>query len=282
MKTRREELDSLISNTLVNWELPKGKGKEVVKAELLSAIRTKKEKIILFDRRWHWVAAAGLVFVLLSYAVFYSGKVEHVTPFGQQQSIILPDGSSVQINADSRLNYNKYAWLISRNVNLSGEGFFKVTKGSQFKVNTINGTVKVLGTSFNVFSRESNLKVSCYQGKVSVTSDNTSTLITPGEEILVSDTEPTKKVPFQQKDQPEWTEGRFVYAKTPLNEVFAEIERQYNVTIQTSGISDEMQFTGQWDKNMSLNNVLEIVCLPFGLSARSTQEDQYTVSVKNL
>lgn len=283
MKTRMENFDRQISDILNNWHLPRGKGKETVKEELLSAIRTTKREKVISLEKWHWVAAACLTIVLLSYAVFYSGKIEHTTFNNQQVTVTLPDGSTALINAGSSLNYNKYVWLFNRNVNLSGEGFFKVTKGSQFKVNTSNGSVKVLGTSFNVFSRDGNFQVTCYEGKVNVDHQKHSKTILPGEivtlEISGNLTQSSLNKPAHQ---PEWLSGGFSYNNATLSEVLDEIERQFDVYIESGEFASELLFTGQWNKSMGVDNVLEIVCLPFGLTSTEVTPNNFKVRNRQL
>lgn len=282
METRLEELNKRISDSLSEWNLPEGSDKDAVWQKISYSIRTKRGRVISL-KRWHWVAAACVMGVLLSYAVFYSGQISHITSNNNYQTITLPDGSTVNINAGSQLNYNKYTWLFKRNVNLSGEGFFKVTKGSQFKVNTNNGTIKVLGTSFNVFSRKHKLNVVCYEGRVEVSDASNSIEITPGEQVYHVGSNSLEKAAISQElNEPSWLKGRFAYSETSLIDVFEEIERQFNVTINTEDVPQQMRFTGEWNTNMSVNNVLEIVCLPFGLDAVSENTNQFKIESRSL
>lgn len=283
METRLEELDKRISDSLSEWKLPEGKDKTAVWDKISYSIRTKKRGHVISLKKWHWVAAACVMSVLLSYAVFYSGQITHTTLNNNYQTITLPDGSTVNINAGSQLNYNKYTWLFKRNVNLSGEGFFKVTKGSQFKVHTDNGTIKVLGTSFNVFSRKHKLNVACYEGRVEVSTASNAVVIVPGEEVHRLGANSFEKTSGPQEiKEPNWLKGRFVYSETPLIEVFEEVERQFNVEINTSNLPEKMRFTGEWNTGMDVDNVLDIVCLPFGLNKVATSKGQFKIEATSL
>ena len=73
-----------------------------------------------------------------------SSEISHSTAFGEQKVIELPDGSLVTMNSKSTIEFNPDSWESSRILNLSGEAYFKVKKGSQFTVNTSNGDVVVL------------------------------------------------------------------------------------------------------------------------------------------
>lgn len=281
MKTMKE-FEGQVSKTLSNWELPKGKGKDSVREEILSAIRTKQGKVISL-KKWHWVAAACVSVILLSYAVFEFNQVEHFTLNNQQQTIVLPDGSTAHINSDSKLNYNKLFWYINRDVKFSGEGFFKVTKGSQFNVNTTNGVISVLGTSFNVYSRKANMHVECYEGKVGVSNKEASTLLTPGEKANLTTSRTLAKSNIKKEaHEPGWLSGKFSFEKATLGEVIEEIERQFDVSIHSDDSINKLVFTGEWDKSMGLENVLDVVCLPFGLDANKTEYESYSISYKAL
>ena len=80
----------------------------------------------------------------------------------------MPDGSSVNLNAGSELEYTSFNWKKNRVLSLGGEAFFKVKKGKTFTVITKEGNVKVLGTQFKVKSREKLYEVTCFEGKVQV------------------------------------------------------------------------------------------------------------------
>lgn len=282
MKTKMKELEGQISESLSKWEAPEGKGKDIVKKEILSAIRTKKGKVISLQK-WHWVAAACLSGILLSYAVFKFNHVEHFTLNNQQQAVVLPDGSTAKINADSKLSYNKLIWLFNRNVELTGEGFFKVTKGSQFNVNTRNGVVSVLGTSFNVFSRSYNLHVACFEGKVGVSNRLSSTLLRPGEQVVLTNSGTLSKTELKKKiEEPGWLSGKFLFEHATLGEVIDEIERQFDVSINSEKSVNELIFTGEWNKSMSIEDVLGIVSIPFGLEVKPIGPQQYAISQRSL
>ena len=66
--------------------------------------------------------------------------------------ITLPDGTTVKLNANTRIEYPQHFSAGTREVRLSGEAFFEVTKDTlhPFRIETINAAVEVLGTSFNV------------------------------------------------------------------------------------------------------------------------------------
>lgn len=126
--------------------------------------------------RYLSVAASLLVLMGLLYlwraGEFWGQKeIVYTTGFGERSEIELDDGSVVTLNANSTLYWTE-GWNKSkeRKVALEGEAFFKVKKqnGIPFTVHTSDVAVEVLGTSFNVDSREAKTKVYLDEGRVNL------------------------------------------------------------------------------------------------------------------
>lgn len=127
--------------------------------------------------KWMRVAASVAFLIVFGYTVFHwisPDSKEFVTGNGEVQNFELPDGSSVKLNANSKLTWLEKGLLDQdRNVELTGEAFFNIVKNKNsrnelipFKVHTKDLTINVLGTSFNVSSREKFSEVYLYEGKV--------------------------------------------------------------------------------------------------------------------
>jgi len=155
-------------------------------------------------------------------------------------------------------------WYFNRSVSLSGEGFFTVKKGEKFSVSTENGTVTVLGTSFNVLARKSNFKVACYTGKVVVTNSVNTTVITKGE-VVTQSVEQNLIKELVTNTEPTWLTEDYLYNNKQLATVLADISAHFEIKITTSTKINKLSFTGVWNKSMTLDDVLQIVCLPFEL-----------------
>ena len=164
---KREELDKQIDKALSGWEIPSNRNKDAIWNSVITTIGTKRKRIISLEK-WQWAIAASLAAIIVFSAIFYGSAVEYSTDANEKIAISLPDGSTVNLNTNSKTSYNAISWYLNRSVSLSGEAFFSVKKGSQFSVNTNNGVIRVLGTSFNVFSRENDFLVECFTGKVEV------------------------------------------------------------------------------------------------------------------
>ncbi|HEY4786843.1 MAG TPA: FecR domain-containing protein [Bacteroidales bacterium] len=213
-------------------------------------------------------AAAVILLFLGLYGYFHRERITTIITSGAQQtSVFLPDSSEVIMNASSKISYNQAQWKTQRTLKLDGEAFFKVKKGSRFEVVSKHCTTEVLGTSFNIFSRDNRYAVSCFTGKVWVkTADQSSgQILTPGFETLLTD---NKKLIFPQKfvagETATWQKGEFYFRNEPLVNVIHELERQFNVNVVASDVENR-NFTGCFFKN-NLQQALKLVCDPMQLS----------------
>jgi transmembrane sensor len=148
---------------------------------------------------------------------------------------------------------------------MDGEAFFNVEKGKTFTVKTNLADIQVLGTSFNVFARDEQFKVSCFTGKIRVTSGSQSVIITPNETAFLKNNKLVTSRDENVQASAQWRSGEFNYINTSLILVFAEIERQYNVNFVMQNNIDNLYFTGNIT-NKDLVAALDIICIPMNLT----------------
>ncbi len=239
------------------------------KAEALELLRSKLDQTStgkpVRSLRIYWSAAASIALIALLTTIYFykSSSSQIVANKGQQLEYTLPDGSNVTVNADSKISFSESDFTKKRVLKLDGEAFFSVQKGKPFVVKTKTGSVEVLGTKLNVYSRDHELSVSCLTGKVQVTANGQTVIIEPGEKAdLVSGTL-QKTTNIQTNQMAGWRSGEFHFDNVSLISIFEEIERQFNVKIATKGLENRF-FTGSFS-NKNLNEVLETVCLPMHL-----------------
>jgi len=167
------------------------------------------------------------------------------------------------MNKDSEISYSMDNWSENRNVTLKGEAFFEVMKGSKFTVSTSQGDVAVLGTSFNIFNRDSFFEVNCYTGKVEVTHAEDEVVLTPGKETKLLNDALLRPTDFNAS-APDWRLNQFAFQDVPLVRVIEELEVEFGVTIiNESEINDEIQFTGEI---INLKSALDQICPPYSLT----------------
>lgn len=214
--------------------------------------------------RWIYSVAASILVLFGVWSAFsYFGTTNIVAPKGQQTEYQLPDGSMVSINAESKISFRKSSFNKKRLLTLEGEAFFNVKKGSSFVVKTRFADIKVLGTSFNIYTRENSFKVSCVTGKVQVKNATEAVILTPGESATTSSNHLKEYADKNISTVSNWRIGQFYFESAPLIDVFKEIERQFNVNFTLPDIDNKF-YTGDFS-NRDLVDALDVVCIPMEL-----------------
>ena len=269
-------------------EVPFTKSKEDIWDALSKKIEKEdsiQPKGKLISMVWYKVAAAAVIILIGSTSFM---KLYTTTVFSEQgnhTSHILPDGSSVELNAASTISYQPYWWSINRAVSLEGEAFFEVKKGSKFIVMSTYGNTEVLGTSFNIYARNHEYKAFCKTGKVRV-SNNTSTVelvITPSEMAILDLKNNTGRIENGLVENIiSWRLNEFCFEATPLAKVIEEIEMQYNVSITLeAGNLDSLLYSGRFTKKVTADVTLELICQSFNLNFTSKEKNNYNISMNN-
>ncbi|SMC87271.1 FecR family protein [Pedobacter nyackensis] len=161
-----------------------------------------------------------------------------IVPKGKTYDIDLIDGTTVTLNADSKLIFPTKFTDNSRIVTLSGEAFFKVAKDKKkpFIVKTNQGEVKVLGTHFNIKSyKDAGADaISLIEGKVQVAKEDQVLTLAPGQEARLRKNEPIKVSAFDPEEVLAWKEGLFLFDDRSLAQVLTELEKWYSVEFEYS------------------------------------------------
>ena len=257
-----EELTTL-SNSLMRFKAPQYKTSDEL-SNVLSKIKSSNSKQTTLWLR-PVLRIAAVIAIMFSVYYFTTTLDTNIETLAAQKTLIeLPDNSAVSLNASSSLTYNKSSWNKERDVNLDGEAFFKVAKGSTFNVNTTDGVVTVLGTEFNVKQRDNYFEVVCYEGSVQVTQNNSDIVILkPGDSFLKIN----GKLIAREKEtllQPSWMNNESSFKSMPFSYVIREFERQYNVTINPQSIDLEQLFTGSFSHE-NIEMALKSITLPLNV-----------------
>ena len=275
-KLSQNDLDDFLRKVEVPFNQSKAAVWEQL-SEKLDRQQVRKHRTLVIT--WNLALAATLLLLIGLTLVlrFYSAKIQ--TPAGEHMVFALPDGSEVKLNASSSLTYYPWWYRFSREINFEGEAFFTVKKGRPFSVNSETGTTEVLGTSFNIYTRSKRYEVQCITGKVKVISptQNEVVLVSDYSASIASDGQILVKKNPKSHASIDWTNNKFSFTSVPLYTVFQEVERQYNVTIQT-GISAELIYTGHFQGQREVEEVLELLCKPFGLHFEKISERKYLVN----
>lgn len=166
--------------------------------------------------------------------------IEHFVPYGEYEQFVLPDSSTVWLNAGSILIYPEEFEAKDRSVYLTGEGRFQVAKNKEkpFIVHTQQLNVEALGTIFNVQAYPNKEKVSATleEGSVCITSNAGSFqkhILKPNQQFSYSKL--SEKFVVRDVDASEasmWKDGFLSFEDCKFGEIMAALERKYNVMIQ--------------------------------------------------
>jgi ferric-dicitrate binding protein FerR (iron transport regulator) len=266
------------------FEVPVLKTKKEVWLDLQKKIaddnkRTKPSGLTKGSKIFFYSLAASILLIIGILTLVKYSNINITVPRGEQLTISLPDKSEVILNAESNLTYSKFNWKNHRKIEFEGEAFFKITKGRKLKVNCKNGVVTVLGTSFNVFSRDEELEIKCFTGKVKVSSNNNPPVVLQKNEAVkfVSDSPGiTDRYNFNSETTAGWRKGVYHFEDTSLRKVLNELERQFDVKVY-SPKGDHRKYTGYF-KTGDLRKALDMICIPMNLKYNII--DEKTVKIE--
>lgn len=226
--------------------------------------------------RWGTIlskAAAVLFIPLLAAALYFylrqTDSAELVTlstQRGEQTSVILPDGSKVWLNVDTRLSYPVNYGIRSRKVELDGEAYFEVMKNKELPFEVASGgiTIKALGTSFVVSSypESSGIRSSLIEGSVEVRYGEGYEILKPGQQLIYRKDEPGTVIiqPFDEADELAWKNEQLIFRLTPFNEVIEELRKWYDVGFEYDpALFESETFTAKFRRSETLEHVLEVM-----------------------
>lgn len=209
------------------------------------------------------VAAAAAVGIFL-YLSWLTSWTDYAA-YDIAQTFTLPDSSSVTLAPGSTLRLQKHK--DKRLVQMTGKVYFNVRHDDRapFRVDAGSGFVKVLGTRFQVDSRDP-ISVSVVSGKVlfsAIRSGEEALILTKGQSAVL-DPAASKPVEITPKhpNPAAWATGEFIYDNTPLPEVLSELSEYYDVTLvafdagHSSG--ESRRLSGEFSTS-SLQEILNLI-----------------------
>ena len=202
---------------------------------------------------------------------FYTADVITMTTSEmEEKKIELPDGSVVFMNENSQLTYADNYNESSRNLILSGEAFFEVSRDESkpFVVDTEGGAISVLGTSFNIITKGERSSVYVKTGTVQYMDkdkDQSSQVLKKGD-FLLDDGYSLSIVQNENANILAWKTHQMTFDVTPLDEVFKTLTKAYKKEIEIEATSiDRCVLTAEFD-NRSLEEVLTDIEVIFDLT----------------
>ena len=229
-------------------------------------------------RYWSFAKVAASVtvlFVLTALAYWFLNPAQdwatYETAYGEVKTISLPDGSTVTLNANSRLRFpEQWETDANREVWLEGEAYFQVAKQllpssygtsstlpktdekllRKFLVNANELKIAVVGTQFNVYARQAKTEVVLEEGIVVVNLDSAQSegkqtvRMQPGEKITYQERQLTQQL-VNPSEYTSWRNRQLVFHAVPLSKVAQTIEETYGIAVVFANPNLEQQvFTG--------------------------------------
>lgn len=202
---------------------------------------------------------------------------EVTTPLGARSTVVLPDSSTVFLNAGSKIRYSTNFNKEERNVSLIGEGFFEVAKNKElpFKVNALGFIVEAVGTEFNVhaYEEEQTIETILVEGKVKLghqtehiaenvfLNPNSKATFYKESEVARKSGHPRLVIStnIDARSLVSWKDDQLNFTSEKLNDLVVKLGRKYDYTFLFK--SDEVRnfrFTGSLEGE-TLQEVMDVI-----------------------
>ncbi|MDD4116106.1 MAG: FecR domain-containing protein [Massilibacteroides sp.] len=240
-----------------------------------SFIRRKGQHRVLtvFVKISGYVAAAVLFFLLSYWIALNQIRVSEDTtllslhvPAGQRLRFTLQDGTSVWLNSRSTLSYPVSFTGGERRVMLEGEAYFEVAKDADrpFIVSSQDAEMKVLGTTFNVYSYPETgiIKTSLLEGSLLVyykDKEKENTLLKPNEQVTLRNGG-MEVEQINDKGYFLWTEGIYSFSNEPLDNILRKLEIYFDIEIVVKDPTIyTWEYTGKFRQRDGIDEILRII-----------------------
>ena len=231
-------------------------------------------------RRWLMIAATVSVLLLIGWLVrplLFPVYDTHRTAYGEVKQVTLPDGTVVDLNANSTLRVARQSTNGAREAWLTGEAYFHVmpqqddsAEAIKFIVHTSNLHVEVLGTTFNVKDRRGTTDVVLSTGRILLrkqTDQAQALAMQPGDRVRLPQTNE-----FEITHVPEpvayasWKDNELYFDDQPLSVIQQELADSYNLSLRFADPSlAKLRFTGSAPTD-DLTILLETIQKSFDLT----------------
>lgn len=203
----------------------------------------------------------------------------------------LPDGTAVTLNHGSKLSYPKNFKGDKRIVSLQGEAFFDVSpnKDKPFIILTQKASVKVLGTSFNVYAykNKESVEVTVETGKVELRNtieeavELDKVLLLPGDKgTLNTTTGALQKMSPKKTNSLSWITRDIEFELSNLQEVVSTLEHIYSLSIKLDDQVDPNQIITASFNKQDPEYIIDVVALTLSLEVSNTGEHAYYIKNK--
>lgn len=188
-------------------------------------------------------------------------------PIGGEYKLILSDGTTIWLNADTRIRFPLFFTDNKRVVYLEGEAYFEVAHRPEqpFIVSVKNMKVEVLGTKFNVkaYSNEPAIYTTLAEGRVKTQwiQSETAMFLSPNQQCIFTKSDgQMQKKEVNAHTYTGWTQGKFIFENETLEEIMNQLGRWYDTkVIYSKPEIKNYRFTGYVDRFEQISTLLEMI-----------------------
>lgn len=230
-------------------------------------LESKKKKTISLNYISR-IAASIILILGLSVSAYYIFRTDQYTEIassGDIKNVYLPDGTKVTLNTNSVIRFPKEFDKKTREIEFEGEAFFEVKKMPEkpFVIKANDANVKVLGTSFNLNSREKNTELTVKTGKVQLSKQNNlseNIILLVGDKGSLIDNRLIKEK-NSDVNYLSWKTKKFNYQNgITLGQVFSDLEKVYKKDIIINDDAINLKTINDYTfDNFELDTIFEII-----------------------
>lgn len=229
-------------------------------------------------RTWSVAAVAIVLLGLITVTAYWQGSrqiqsnfsdIVVEAPLGSKTKLTLPDGSTVWLNAGSKMVYSQGFGVSDRRLAFQGEGYFEVEKNDEmpFLVQTHDVNVTVVGTKFNFrnYPEDEEAVVELLEGKVALENqlkEEAVRYLPPNEKMVLHKATGEMDITSTKvKEATLWTENILLFDEDLLPDIVRELERSYHVQIEIENEDlKQTRFYGQFNQlEQNIYDVLDML-----------------------
>lgn len=205
-------------------------------------------------RNKRWVGSTVALIAVVALAFVFSNTTvdqQQITKIGETRQLALADGSVIEIDAATELRVEYTLWR--RRITLErGQALFKVAPGLRpFEVKAGEGTLRDIGTTFNVLEDQGKVTVSVEEGAVEISLDSIAkkSLLTGGQQATYGAGEISVPRSITPQAAEAWLGNRWIFEDASLGEVSRQINRQHERPVSLADDSlDRHRVSGIFDR----------------------------------
>lgn len=210
--------------------------------------------------------------LIVEYDLYKVNYLQLIVPRGKRSKIDLIDGSSIIVNAGTRVIYPDKFIGNKREIYVDGEIYAKIAhdEDKPFIVRTNNLSLQVLGTTFDIsaYESETSKSIVLVEGSVKIISHQpnvSDAILKPNQQYYIDRDESTITT-VNPENHISWTEGIYRFKKESLKNILSRVAKYYGVTIRCDSLSQDKICSGSLDLKDDINAVLYDISLTTSLT----------------